>query len=186
MFWGEVIKNDDVIRLKGNSQTLRISHAALVKRGEKNKILLQLSDNKKKYVIGILSANVNEFISLDFNITFDKTNHYSLSLVNGQGTEVHVTGYYTNLEKANREENNNIGEVNDSEVIANGNGNEEVDGNVDIAKLDTFLRRKIGKNKESNEKNNNIGKKLKKLKQLHKPCKGVKQSLKKDLKKSKD
>jgi hypothetical protein len=173
MFWGAVLKNEEEYTLRTNNRTrtLRISHAALFKRGDKDKVMIQLSHRKKKFVIAILSANQNEFLNLNYCLTIDKECDLALSLINGQNTEVHISGYFENeenainysaqkekpkVEKINEEENG-VEEENSVESEEEG---DEIDPGVDNDRLSNFLRRKVGKGEEMRD---NFGKKLKKL-----------------------
>jgi hypothetical protein len=182
MFWGAILKNEEEYKLKTNnrSRILHISHAALVKRGEKDKVMIQLCIGKRRFVIGILSTNQNEFINLNYNLQIDNKSEFVLNLINGNNTEVHISGFFEReSEQSNGFEHNVISRFDNREVneqtdrqinnsnSENGNGNdseesnnEEVDPGVDTLKLTSFLHRKIGK---SEEMKNVKGKKLKKL-----------------------
>jgi len=187
MFWGAILKNEEEYKLKTNnrSRTLHISHAALVKRGEKDKIMIQLCNGKRRFVIGILSTNQNEFINLNYNLEIDNKSEFILNLINGNNTEVHISGFFEREtvqsngfepnftrridnrevnEQPQREVNNNISEDrNGNENESEESNNEEVDPGVDTLKLNNFLHRKIGK---SEEMKNVKGKKLKKLEMI--------------------
>ena len=105
MFWGEILKDEEIVNLKSNRmRVLHISHATLVRRSDKDKICIQLNDGKTNYVIGKLVSNLNEFINLDINLNLDKSSTYSLSLINGNNTEVHITGYFEKNEESIVEE----------------------------------------------------------------------------------
>lgn len=101
MFWGEILKDEEIVNLKSTKKrVLHISHATLVRRGDKDKVCIQLSDGINAYVIGKLIANHSEFINLDYNLTLNKSSVYSINLVNGVNTEVHISGYFQSEEES--------------------------------------------------------------------------------------
>ncbi len=162
MFWGLILKPNQVYNLDfTRSKILHISHASLVDPGDSEKVMIHLKNKSLQCVLGILTKGRKEFLKLDYFISNDEESRElnQLSLSSGVNCEVHLTGYF--IEQKDEEYsvrisqhsfNENYHESNNKEMKEKTDDCEEIDDQVDLKNLDTFLKRK--RNNLNNDKDN--------------------------------
>jgi len=119
-----------------------------------------------RIIIAALIVNSNEFVNLNINVLLKKGKEYKISLVGGEGAEVHLSGFY-NAPKAsehkkrkislglqeNAEETDVTREKSFSEdKLTYSNDTEEIDEGVNNAEIEKFLRRKTIKEYDTPKK----------------------------------
>jgi hypothetical protein len=160
MFWSQVLLGNKISTIYSkNTKILHISNAVLVKHGNSDKVLIQLSDNNMRIMIASLIVNSNEFANLNINVLLKKGKEYKLSLVGGEGAEVHLSGFY-NTPKASEHKKKNVSlriRENAEETDATREksfcedkptysfNSEEIDEGVNNAEIEKFLKKKTNK-----------------------------------------
>ena len=150
MFWGQVLKNNQITTLSSETtRLLHISNAVLVKHGDKDRVFIQLSNHKTRVIIGAFLVNKKELISLNVRILLAEGKDYKMTLINGDDAEVHLTGYL----EVQEEESNKILEQcstnvpeSDEKLAFNG---EENDSDIDNKQIEKFLQRKTNSEYDS-------------------------------------
>lgn len=163
MFWGQILKNSQIVTLSSKTtRVLNITNAILVKHGESNRIFLQLSNDNIRIIIGLFLVNKKEVITLNTKLLLSNYKEYKISLLNGENSEVHLSGFYETVEEEHAEVISQPTIVNDSENKNNNVNVQETDSDIDNKEIEKFLQRKT--------KNENVTKprKLQKLAQKDK------------------
>ena len=144
MFWGQILKNNQITTLSSKTtRVLNITNAILVKHGDKDRIYLQLANEKIRIIIGVFLVNKKEVLTLNSKLLLSSVEEYKISIINGDNSEVHISGFYeTDEEEEKSISSEPIKIIETEEIINNIEGSQETDSDIDNNEIENFLQRK--------------------------------------------
>jgi len=144
MFWGQILKNNQITTLSSKTtRVLNITNAILVKHGDKDRVYIQLANDKTRIIIGVFLVNKKEVLTLNSKLLLSSVEEYKISIINGDNSEVHLSGFFESDEDEDEgvsSEPVNIFKTED--IVNNLKESQETDRDIDNYEIEKFLQRK--------------------------------------------